>query len=74
MSKQSVENLLSKGGGDKEFRVKYDNVMSKEKFVELAIADGYDTSLLKSYLRSFVKMATNSKITVIPQTQYLGIR
>ena len=45
MSKQSVENLLSKGGGDKEFRVKYDNVMSKEKFVELAIADGYDFTI-----------------------------
>ena len=45
MSKQSVEDLLSKGGGDKEFRVKYDNVMSKEKFVELAIADGYDFTI-----------------------------
>ena len=45
MSKQSVENLLSKGGGDKEFRVKYDNVMSKEKFVELAITDGYDFTI-----------------------------
>lgn len=45
MSKQSVEDLLSKGGGDKEFRVKYDNVMSKEKFVELAITDGYDFTI-----------------------------
>lgn len=42
MSKQSVEDLLIKGGGDKEFRLKYDNVMTKEGFVELAIADGYD--------------------------------
>lgn len=45
MSKQSVEDLLAKGGSDKEFRVKYDNVMSKEKFVELAIADGYDFTI-----------------------------
>jgi predicted ribosomally synthesized peptide with nif11-like leader len=45
MSKQSVEDLLAKGGSDKEFRVKYDNAMSKEKFVELAIADGYDFTI-----------------------------
>jgi hypothetical protein len=42
MSKQSVEDLLIKGGSDKEYRVKYDNIMTKEGFVELAIADGYD--------------------------------
>lgn len=42
MSKQSVEDLLVRGGGDKEFRIKYDNAMSKEKFVRFAIADGYD--------------------------------
>lgn len=42
MSKASVEELLLKGGSDKEFRVKYDNVMSKEAFVELAITEGYD--------------------------------
>lgn len=47
MSKQSVEDLLTKGRGDKEFRVKYDNVMSKEKFVEYAIADGYDFTVLE---------------------------
>jgi len=42
MSKQSVEDLLAKGGEDKEFRNKYDNALSKEKFVQIAIADGYD--------------------------------
>lgn len=42
MSKNQVEELLEKGGSDKEFRVKYDNTLSEEKFVELAKADGYD--------------------------------
>jgi len=42
MSKQSVEELLEKGGSDKEYRIKYDNALSKEAFVELALADGYD--------------------------------
>ena len=42
MSKQSVEELLAKGSGDKEFRIKYDSVMSKERFVEEALKDGYD--------------------------------
>lgn len=42
MSKQSVMDLLEKGGADREFRIKYDNTMSKERFVEFAIADGYD--------------------------------
>jgi predicted ribosomally synthesized peptide with nif11-like leader len=42
MSKESVEELLTKGGGDKEFRIKYDNALSKESFVKLAKADGYD--------------------------------
>ena len=38
MSKQSVEELLEKGGSDKEYRIKYDNALSKEAFVELALA------------------------------------
>ena len=42
MSKQSVIDLLSKGGSDKKFRIKYDNIFVIEKFVELAIADGFD--------------------------------
>ena len=42
MSKKSVEELLSKGGDDKAFRQKYDLVVTKEKFVELAKEDGFD--------------------------------
>ncbi len=42
MSKQSVEDLLAKGGSDKEFRMKYDSIMTKEKFVEVALSEGYD--------------------------------
>lgn len=42
MSKQSVEELLTRGGSDQEFRAKYNTVSSKEGFVELALADGYD--------------------------------
>ena len=42
MSKQSVEELLAKGGSDKEFRLKYDSVMTKERFVEVALSEGYD--------------------------------
>lgn len=53
MSKQSVEDLLIKGGSDKEYRIKYDNALSEEKFVELAIADGYDFTIaeLKEVLK-----------------------
>lgn len=42
MSKKSAEDLLTKGGADKEFRAKYNAVSTKEKFVELATADGFD--------------------------------
>ena len=42
MSKESVEELLEKGGKDKNFREKYDLVVTKEQFVELAKTDGYD--------------------------------
>ncbi len=42
MSKESVEELLVKGGEDKNFREKYDLVITKEQFVELAKSEGYD--------------------------------
>lgn len=42
MSKASVEALLEKGSGNKDFRIKYDSVMTKERFVEEALKDGYD--------------------------------
>ena len=42
MSKQSVEELLDRGAEDRQYRIKYDNALSIERFVELALADGYD--------------------------------
>jgi len=42
MSKESVEELLAKGRTDREFRIKYDSVMTKERFVEVALSEGYD--------------------------------
>ncbi len=42
MSKESVEDLLTRGGEDEEFRAKYNLATTKENFVELAKADGYD--------------------------------
>jgi hypothetical protein len=42
MSKANVIALLEKGSGDKEFRVKYDSVFTKERFVEEALKDGFD--------------------------------
>lgn len=53
MSKQSVEDLLVKGGSDKVFRIKYDNTFTEEKFVELAKEDGFDFTVeeLKEVLK-----------------------
>lgn len=42
MSKKAVLDLLDKGADDRQFRVKYDNTFSEEKFAELAQADGFD--------------------------------
>ncbi len=42
MSKKIVVDLLSRGGDDKRFRIKYDNALSIDMFIELAKADGYD--------------------------------
>jgi predicted ribosomally synthesized peptide with nif11-like leader len=42
MSKSAVEELLTKGGEDRAFRVKYDLAPSKEAFVELAAEDGFE--------------------------------
>jgi len=42
MSKKSVQDLLDKGAEDRQFRVKYDNTFSMEKFAELAKEDGFD--------------------------------
>jgi len=42
MSKENVENLLTKGGKDESFRPKYDLAKTKEDFVKLAAADGFE--------------------------------
>ncbi|MCW3806554.1 Nif11-like leader peptide family natural product precursor [Plebeiibacterium marinum] len=53
MSKKSVLDLLDKGADDREFRIKYDNCFSEEKFAELAKEDGFEFSAeeLKEVLR-----------------------
>lgn len=53
MSKKAVLDLLDKGADDRQFRVKYDNTFSEEKFVELAKEDGFDFTVeeLKQVLR-----------------------
>ncbi|WP_163707072.1 Nif11-like leader peptide family natural product precursor [Mangrovibacterium lignilyticum] len=53
MSKKAVLDLLDKGADDRQFRVKYDNTFSEEKFVELAKEDGFDFTVeeLKEVLR-----------------------
>lgn len=53
MSKQRVEDFLTKGGSDKEFRIKYDNTFSMDDFVKYANEDGFDFTVdeLKQVLR-----------------------
>ncbi len=42
MSKEAVEELLTKGGSDESFRHKYNVARSKEEFVQLAAEDGFE--------------------------------
>ncbi len=42
MSKENVEKLLMAGGADKELRIKYNIIETKEDFVATANAEGYD--------------------------------
>jgi len=53
MSKETVFDLLDKGAADREFRIKYDNAFSMEKFVALAKEDGFEFTVedLKAALR-----------------------
>jgi hypothetical protein len=53
MSKESVEELLLKGGSDRQFRVKYDNTFTMDKFVEFAMLDGFEFTVdeLKAVLK-----------------------
>lgn len=46
MSKSKVEELLIAGGADEVLRGKYDALKTKEEFVELARADGYEFSVV----------------------------
>lgn len=45
MAKISVEQLLIAGGADETLRRKYDVLKTKEEFVALACADGYEFSI-----------------------------
>lgn len=45
MSLEKVDELLTRGGSDLEFRAKYNAVVSKEAFVALAAKDGYDFTI-----------------------------
>jgi len=53
MSKKDVQALLDKGADDRKFRIKYDNALSMERFVEVAKEDGYEFTVeeLKEVLR-----------------------
>ncbi|WP_159520964.1 Nif11-like leader peptide family natural product precursor [Sunxiuqinia indica] len=53
MSKEIVFDLLDKGAEDRQFRIKYDNAFTMEKFVELAKEDGFEFTVddLKAALR-----------------------
>ena len=42
MARKDIENLLIAGGEDKHVRAKYNEPGSKEEFVTMAAADGYD--------------------------------
>lgn len=41
MSLKDVQDLLEKGAEDRNFRIKYDNCMSKERFVLKAKDEGF---------------------------------
>ena len=42
MSKKEVERLLIAGGGNKQVKLKYNAIATKEAFVAAAKEDGYD--------------------------------
>ena len=45
MAKKNVEELLIAGGADEKLRSKYNELKTKEEFVTLAGADGYDFTI-----------------------------
>lgn len=42
MSKEDVVKLLEAGGADKELRIKYNQIETKEEFVRVANENGFD--------------------------------
>lgn len=42
MAKNNVESLLIAGGEDKDMRARYDALKTKEDFLAMAAADGFD--------------------------------
>jgi hypothetical protein len=42
MSKKDVEALLIKGGEDKKYRLKFEDIDDKQKFADLAKEDGFE--------------------------------
>ena len=45
MSKKNVEELLIAGGADEKMRNKYDVLKTKEEFVTMAKADGFEFTI-----------------------------
>lgn len=45
MSKKNVEELLIAGGADEKLRNKYDVLKTKEEFVTMAKADGFEFTI-----------------------------
>lgn len=45
MSKKNVEELLIAGGADEKLRNKYDVLKTKEEFVTMAMADGFEFTI-----------------------------
>lgn len=45
MAKKNVEELLIAGGENEALRAKYDALKTKEEFMAMAVADGYDFTL-----------------------------
>lgn len=45
MATKNVEALLIAGGENKEIRLKYDLIKTKDEFVTTAVSDGYDFTI-----------------------------
>lgn len=45
MSKEKVEEFLAIGYEDRQFRIKYDNILKMDEFVKVANEDGFDFTI-----------------------------